>query len=100
MIIIYYSIISPDEIQNFMQQITDDSFIDEIFNNNELNTVLSEEELQAIENYNNKIDCPICLSNTSINKKLKCSHIFCKKCIYNWLKTKNSCPVCRKNVKE
>lgn len=32
--------------------------------------------------------------------KLPCSHIFGRDCLYEWLKTKNSCPLCRKVVHE
>lgn len=41
--------------------------------------------------------CPICLN---IPKKFfrpnACKHLFCKRCLYQWLKCKKSCPMCRK----
>lgn len=45
------------------------------------------------------LTCPIC---TEIFKKpviLKCNHIFCKKCLKEWLKMNKTCPECRLFVK-
>lgn len=41
--------------------------------------------------------CPICLLIVlNIDRfTLGCSHVFCKACIFEWLKKKRSCPVCR-----
>ena len=46
-------------------------------------------------------DCVICINKIESNeyiRKLKCNHLFHKKCVDNWLK-KNidnpSCPLCR-----
>jgi len=50
------------------------------------------------------LDCPICINKIESNeyiRKLKCNHLFHKKCVDNWLK-KNienaSCPMCRSKV--
>jgi len=43
--------------------------------------------------------CNICLDK--INDPVMepgCQNIFCGKCLLTWLETKNSCPLCRKNV--
>ena len=40
-------------------------------------------------------NCSICLENFKSKIKLNCSHKFCKLCIYNWMFTKNTCPMCR-----
>ena len=41
-------------------------------------------------------NCCICLDDILSNiKTTKCNHIFHKKCINNWLKEKNECPLCR-----
>ena len=45
---------------------------------------------------NNNIECSICLDNKKTNYiKTPCNHIFCKKCINEWIEIKNSCPNCR-----
>ena len=43
--------------------------------------------------------CAICLDEdiTSI-VKLKCGHLYHKKCIYPWLENNNNCPTCRELV--
>lgn len=46
-------------------------------------------------------DCIICLQELHENKcqELKeCNHIFHKKCLMNWRKEKNDCPMCRKSI--
>ena len=37
--------------------------------------------------------CQICCENTP-QLMLPCSHVFCRKCIEEWFKKKNICPVC------
>ena len=48
--------------------------------------------------------CSICLENFEIGNenvvKLQCEHKFDRDCITQWLKTSNSCPLCRKVMKE
>jgi hypothetical protein len=46
---------------------------------------------------NDNKDCSICLSSIDKNteKELTCNHIFHDNCITEWLKNKNSCPMCR-----
>ena len=39
-------------------------------------------------------ECPICSENKSC-VKTKCGHVICKKCIMNWKRTSNTCPLCR-----
>jgi hypothetical protein len=40
--------------------------------------------------------CPICLYNlNSKSIKLDCSHSFCIKCIREWNKQSQTCPICR-----
>lgn len=40
-------------------------------------------------------NCPICAEQLNDNHTLKCGHIYHKKCIINWCKINNSCPICR-----
>ena len=43
-------------------------------------------------------NCSICLNTFKSKVKLSCSHQFCKNCIYKWMLTNNSCPMCRKDI--
>ena len=47
--------------------------------------------------------CSICLDDFEINDKVCrtkiCNHLFHKECLKEWLKTENSCPVCRNIIK-
>ena len=48
----------------------------------------------------NKNECLICLEDFENGKSvtiLKCGHLFCTKCIENWLKDSVTCPCCRQN---
>ncbi|OAY52725.1 RING-H2 finger protein ATL77 [Manihot esculenta] len=44
-------------------------------------------------------DCVICLEGLSGSRealtKMTCNHIFHERCIFGWLKIRNSCPTCR-----
>lgn len=42
--------------------------------------------------------CPICLGPFVDEVSTKCGHIFCKACIQASIKTKASCPTCRRKV--
>ena len=40
--------------------------------------------------------CPICVDKHKNPVKLEnCIHIFCKKCIDRWIKSKKNCPICK-----
>uniref|UniRef100_A0A2K5D8I1 Ring finger protein 151 n=1 Tax=Aotus nancymaae TaxID=37293 RepID=A0A2K5D8I1_AOTNA len=43
--------------------------------------------------------CSVCHGVLKKPVKLPCSHIFCKKCILQWLTRQKTCPCCRKQVK-
>ena len=46
--------------------------------------------------------CVICFDEYSLGKlisQLPCKHIFCKDCIFYWLKKSSTCPLCREDVK-
>ena len=42
------------------------------------------------------VECPICYEDVRIPSCIRpCSHMFCHKCINQWLKKNPACPVCR-----
>ncbi|EPS66898.1 hypothetical protein M569_07882 [Genlisea aurea] len=46
--------------------------------------------------------CAICISGFSREggrgKKVRCGHVFHEDCLFRWISSKNSCPVCRRTV--
>ena len=46
-------------------------------------------------------ECSICLHNIKSNNLIetKCKHKFHKYCLKEWLKTNNTCPICREPIK-
>jgi hypothetical protein len=44
------------------------------------------------------ITCPLCNEKSNNPYAAKCGHIICWNCWVNWLKLKQSCPICRKEV--
>jgi len=60
--------------------------------------MISYEELLKDNNDNN---CTICLEEFNNDEeiiKLKCNHLFHSKCIDDWIKKNQSCPLCRLNL--
>ena len=46
-------------------------------------------------------NCNICLESIADPvMEPGCQNVFCGKCLLTWLETKNTCPLCRKNVKQ
>mmetsp|Transcript_3496 Transcript_3496/g.5453 ORF Transcript_3496/g.5453 Transcript_3496/m.5453 type:complete len:442 (-) Transcript_3496:26-1351(-) len=43
--------------------------------------------------------CSICFDPYLHPVSLPCSHVFCEHCIYEWLDSESSCPVCRADVR-
>ena len=52
---------------------------------------------------NNEDECPICMEDYAKEENLvkcpKCGNHMHDKCVLNWLKTQNSCPLCRHKLK-
>lgn len=44
------------------------------------------------------LECPICSETFEKLKSTPCKHSFCEKCIGEWLKKNNTCPLCRENI--
>jgi len=53
--------------------------------------------LENIKEFQN-LNCPLCMEDCVVDEvviKLKCSHSYHDKCIIEWLKASNTCPICR-----
>ena len=62
-----------------------------------------EDPLDTISSTGSSNNCTICFTEISEDDKitLNCKHYFCNTCIQDWLdKGKNSCPLCRSDIKE
>ncbi|KAL5238691.1 hypothetical protein ACI65C_006101, partial [Semiaphis heraclei] len=42
------------------------------------------------------LTCSICFEIFEKPSELKCSHVFCFKCIKHWMRNNKSCPMCRR----
>tara|TARA_R110002073_G_scaffold230162_2_gene391052 strand:- start:14287 stop:14736 length:450 start_codon:yes stop_codon:yes gene_type:complete len=62
----------------------------------DLESNINKKEIELLE-YNSLIpeDCPITLEKINIGVKTKCGHSFCKEALETWIKTNQTCPVCR-----
>ena len=60
--------------------------------------------IQKYEDSRKETSCVICLGefkgNDIIKAFYKCNHIFHKKCLLNWLKDHDNCPLCKHNLKD
>ena len=68
---------------------------------------MDEYQYKHIERYGEsrkETECAICLENFKgidiIKSFYKCGHIFHKKCLENWLKRSNCCPLCKHDLTE
>lgn len=43
--------------------------------------------------------CPLCLSRCHHATSIACGHVFCWKCIAEWVQEKAECPLCRTETK-
>ena len=66
------------------------------FDTDEMDTIINTYQITEEEN----IICPITQENILLGenvKELPCGHKFSES-IYKWIRVKNECPVCRKNI--
>ena len=49
-------------------------------------------------NSDSKWICKICLGSLKKPVVTQCGHLFCWKCMYRWMETEKSCPVCKGGI--
>lgn len=98
-IITFYRLPPSEEIREYRQ---DKHYIDKLYSeyNELINFRQSLRGLSVKEDVSDdeKDKCSICLkslSNHTIQTLTTCGHRFHKRCITQWLKTKDTCPLCR-----
>ena len=99
---IYYDIIDSDEEENNYNQEEYDYFINcKEINNKVCKPVRIKENDDLIIN---KECCNICCEDYIVGQYKRtlpaCNHIFHKKCVDKWLKSKSNCPICRNELKK
>jgi len=100
---IYYDVIDDEETRN--NSYNEEEY-DYFSSCKEINNKLCK-PIRIKENDNliiNKECCNICCEDYIIGQYKRtlpsCNHIFHKKCVDKWLKTKSNCPVCRNELKK
>ena len=43
-------------------------------------------------------ECPVCLGTNDVVCTTTCNHVFCRECIYGWVESNHSCPICRSSL--
>jgi hypothetical protein len=69
---------------------------------NQLN-ILENISFKLYDDTFNEKSCSICLNNFIMNDELyllQCEHLFHKKCLLKWFKKKQTCPICRHDIKK
>ena len=97
---IYYDIIDSDDEEEFINN--DDYFVNcKEINNNVCKPIRIKENDDLIKN---KECCNICCEDYISGQYKRilpvCNHIFHKKCVDKWLKSKSNCPICRNELKK
>ena len=100
---IYYDVMDDEETRN--NSYNEEEY-DYFSSCKEINNKLCK-PIRIKENDNliiNKEYCNICCEDYIIGQYKRtlpsCNHIFHKKCVDKWLKTKSNCPVCRNELKK
>ncbi|KAI8899385.1 hypothetical protein BC833DRAFT_524798 [Globomyces pollinis-pini] len=44
------------------------------------------------------LKCTLCLEQRKVSTSTNCGHVFCWKCIADWIRTKAECPLCRQPI--
>lgn len=92
--------LEPVSRNNILKVIRDDNR----FNDNLIAISKVESRIKYLQNLSKikelidsgeSFNCAICLGMIHDGSIIKCGHFFCYYCINNWLKNKNSCPICK-----
>ena len=102
---IYYDIIDDDSDSDEENSYNDEEY-DYFINCKEINNKICK-PVRIKENDDliiNKECCNICCEDYIVGQYKRtlpsCNHIFHKKCVDKWLKTKSNCPICRSELKK
>ena len=74
----------------------------ETYMNEPVEATYNETEEAVLTAAGDKSTCQICIEIYNAGDsivQLPCRHIFCKNCIFTWLKAKVTCPSCRDDVR-
>ena len=60
---------------------------------------MNEETKTNVEEVEEK-NCSVCYKTLNLENSLvtTCNHFFCSQCFFRWLGTKNTCPMCRRDL--
>ena len=102
---IYYDIIDDDSDSDEENSYNDEEY-DYFINCKEINNKICK-PVRIKENDDliiNKECCNICCEDYIVGQYKRtlpsCNHVFHKKCVDKWLKTKSNCPICRNELKK
>ena len=93
-------------IKNVKNSINESVNIDNLSDKFELFLEMDEYQFKHITKYESfkETECAICMEEYKgrdiIKSFYKCNHIFHKKCLLNWLKKNNKCPICNHDLSD
>lgn len=74
----------------------------EIFERLKINVTKADEKVRAQTQEKKKEDCcSVCTEDYTDDDEAvttECNHLFHARCLATWVKTKNTCPICRKSL--
>lgn len=95
------TIVNLDQVENVDSDPNEDVMIisQEEFERNIYSKLVDSENKEG-NNNNDDFSCLICLRTKILvnTRQFDCGHEFCNKCANRWMKMKNTCPICRKEI--